>query len=150
MSDTAIASIVIGIYILGFWLTCLLEGIITGKQSIWELDEVEIVCTLLWPIYLSFLFVVCVCGLFDDFFEWFGATKVGRFTKKVLRYATFPLRPFSIGYSIRKKINERERRKRLEAAHRRMEKENGAEQKKDEDSEEVYKMIKDVAEGNLS
>lgn len=38
----------------------------------------------------------------------------------------------------------------IAAAHRRMEKENGAEQKKDEDSEEVSKLIKDVAEGNLS
>lgn len=150
MSNIAIVTTVLGIYAFGFWLTCLLEGIIMGRESILELDEVEIVCTLLWPIGLSFIFIACVCGLIDDFFEWLGATKVGRFTKKVLWYATFPLRPFSIGYSVHKKIKERERRKRLEAAHRRMEKENGAEQKKDEDSEEVSKMIKDVAEGNLS
>ena len=150
MSDIAIVTTVLGIYAFGFWLTCILEGIIMGRESIWELDEMEIVCTLLWPIGLSIMFIAWGSCLIADFFEWLGATKVGRFTKKVLWYATFPLRPFSIGYSVHKKIKERERRKRLEAAHRRMEKENGAEQKKDEDSEEVYKMIKDVAEGNLS
>lgn len=150
MSEMAIASTVIGIYLLGFWFTCILEGIIMGRESIWELDEMEIVCTLLWPIGLSIMLFACVCGLIDDFFEWLGATKVGRFIKKVLWYVTFPLRPFSIGYSVHKKIKEHERRKRLEAAHRRMEKEDGAEQKKDEDSEEISKMIKDVAEGNLS
>ena len=150
MSQMAITSTVIGIYLLGFWFTCLLEGIIMGRQSIWELDDREIVVTLLWPVGLSIIFISYVYCLIDDFFEWLGATKVGRFIKKVLWYATFPLRPFSIGYSVHEKIKERERRKRLEAAHRRIEKENGAEQKKDEDSEEVSKMVKDIAEGNLS
>ena len=151
MSEMAIASTVIGIYLLGFWITCILEGIIMGRESIWELDDMEIVCTLLWPIGLSLMLIACVCCLINEFFECLGATKVGRFIKKVLWYATFPLRPFSIGYSVHKKLKERERRKKmLEAAHRRMEKAKGAEQKKDEDSEEVSKMVKDIAEGNLS